>query len=117
MVLRLLDSMSAPAIVRNGHLDHLAANPLGRALYAPLFDSGEQPANSARFTFLDPAAQDFYIDCLSDLVGERSPPTAPSSAAARRDAQHPALDLAPPAAPFHSHERTPGPWLLPPPLP
>ena len=33
-----------------------AANALGRALYAPVFDSPEQPANSARFTFLDPAA-------------------------------------------------------------
>ena len=30
--------------------------PLGRALYAPLFESREQPPNSARFTFLDPAA-------------------------------------------------------------
>ena len=38
------------------------ANALGRALYAPVFDSREQPANSARFTFLDPAAHDFYAD-------------------------------------------------------
>jgi hypothetical protein len=71
-VLRLLESMSAPAIVRNGHLDYVAANPLGRALYAPLFDSREQPANSARFTFLDPAAQEFYVDwerVAKDLVG------------------------------------------------
>ena len=67
----------------------------GRALYAPVFDSREQPANSARFTFLDPAAADFYPDWervatelvahlrseagrnpydrqLSDLVGELS---------------------------------------------
>jgi transcriptional regulator with XRE-family HTH domain len=94
-VLRILDSMAAPAIVRNSRVDYLAANPLGRALYAPLFDSREQPPNSARFTFLDPAAQDFYIDWeraarhlvahlrseagrnpydrgLSDLVGELS---------------------------------------------
>jgi transcriptional regulator with XRE-family HTH domain len=54
VVLRILDSMNAPAIVRNGHVDYLAANQLGRALYAPVFDSREQPANSARFTFLDP---------------------------------------------------------------
>ncbi len=72
-----------------------AANPLGRALYAPVFDSHERPANSARFTFLDPAAHEFYVDWertakdlvahlrseagrnpydrgLSDLVGELS---------------------------------------------
>jgi transcriptional regulator with XRE-family HTH domain len=94
-VLRILDSMSAPAIVRNSRVDYLAANPLGRALYAPVFDSREQPSNSARFTFLDPAAQEFYVDWeriakdlvahlrseagrnpydrgLSDLVGELS---------------------------------------------
>ena len=42
--------------------DYLAANQLGRALYAPLFESREQPPNSARFTFLDPAAQEFFRD-------------------------------------------------------
>jgi transcriptional regulator with XRE-family HTH domain len=71
VVLRILDSISSPAIVRNSRVDYLAANPLGRALYAPLFDSREQPPNSARFTFLDPAAHDFYIDwerTATDLV-------------------------------------------------
>jgi transcriptional regulator with XRE-family HTH domain len=95
VVLRILDSITSPAIVRNSRVDYLAANALGRALYAPVFDSGEQPANSARFTFLDPAAQEFYVDWertakdlvahlrseagrnpydrgLSDLVGELS---------------------------------------------
>ena len=43
-----------PAIVRNSRVDYLSANALGRALYAPVFESREQPANSARFTFLDP---------------------------------------------------------------
>ena len=36
-----------------------------------MFESPEQPANSARFTFLDPAARDFYPDwerLASDLV-------------------------------------------------
>ena len=61
-VLRLLDQIEAPAIVSTVHCDYLAANPLGRALYAPVFESAEQPANSARFTFLDPAAPDFYRD-------------------------------------------------------
>ncbi len=59
---RVLDTMGAPALVGNWHFDFLAANRLGRALYAPMFDSLEQPANSARFTFLDPAAVDFYPD-------------------------------------------------------
>ena len=52
----------APAIVSTAHGDYLAANALGRALYAPVFDSPEQPANSARFTFLDPVAPDFFPD-------------------------------------------------------
>jgi transcriptional regulator with XRE-family HTH domain len=95
VVVRILESIGSPAIVRNSRVDYLAANPVGRALYAPLFDSVEQPANSARFTFLDPAAQEFYVDWertakdlvahlrseagrnpydrgLSDLVGELS---------------------------------------------
>jgi transcriptional regulator with XRE-family HTH domain len=71
VVQRILDSMGTPALVRNARVDYLAANALGRALYAPLFDSREQPANSARFTFLDPAADDFYADwdrVADDLV-------------------------------------------------
>src|SRR3954469_24569062 len=36
---RILDSMTGtPAFVRNGRLDLVAVNPLGRALYAPLFE-------------------------------------------------------------------------------
>jgi len=95
VLLRILESMSAPAIVRNSRVDYLTANDLGRALYAPLFQSRERPANSARFTFLDPGAKEFYVDWertakdlvahlrseagrspydrgLSDLVGELS---------------------------------------------
>ncbi|MGW1818493.1 MmyB family transcriptional regulator [Streptomyces sp. NPDC002125] len=53
-----------PAFVRNARFDVVAANALGRALYAPLFDSPlfaqRGPVNSARFLFLDPAAQDFW---------------------------------------------------------
>jgi transcriptional regulator with XRE-family HTH domain len=70
-VQRILDAMGTPAVARNARVDYLAANQLGRALYAPLFESREQPANSARFTFLDPAAADFYPDwerVASDLV-------------------------------------------------
>jgi transcriptional regulator with XRE-family HTH domain len=61
-VQRILDQLSAPATVRTARLDYVGANALGRALYAPVFDSREQPANSARFTFLDPAAVEFYPD-------------------------------------------------------
>jgi transcriptional regulator with XRE-family HTH domain len=95
VVQRILDHIAAPATVRDVRLDYVGANRLGRALYAPLFDSREQPANSARFTFLDPRATDFYPEWdrvaselvahlrsqagrnpydrpLSDLVGELS---------------------------------------------
>ena len=97
---QILDSISAPATISNGRGDYLAANALGRALYAPLFESREQPPNSARFTFLDPGAQEFFVDwehaardlvahlrseagrnpydrALSDLVGELSTRSEP----------------------------------------
>jgi transcriptional regulator with XRE-family HTH domain len=63
-VQRLLDSMSGvPAIVRNYRFDIIATNPLGRALYAPMFAASPSlPVNSMRFTFLDPHAQTFYPD-------------------------------------------------------
>ena len=95
VVQQIVDSIGTPAIVSNARADFLTANQLGYALYAPLFESPAQPANSARFTFLDPAAADFYPEWdrvaselvahlrseagrhpydkgLSDLVGELS---------------------------------------------
>jgi transcriptional regulator with XRE-family HTH domain len=60
----VLDRFTAPAIVRNGRMDLLAVNHLGRAMHASLYDvsAGRQP-NFARFTFLDlDAARDFYPD-------------------------------------------------------
>jgi transcriptional regulator with XRE-family HTH domain len=58
---RILDSMSTtPAFVRNGRLDVLAINPLGQALYAPVFETPARPANLARFCFLDPGAGELY---------------------------------------------------------
>jgi transcriptional regulator with XRE-family HTH domain len=60
-VQRILDSMTTtPAFVRNGRLDILAINSLGRALYAPVFDDPARPANLARFCFLDPRAGELY---------------------------------------------------------
>lgn len=64
----ILDGMTlTPTYVRNGRLDMVAANLLGRALYAPMFDSPTRtsehaPPNMARFRFLDPAARHFYPD-------------------------------------------------------
>jgi hypothetical protein len=59
----LLDAMTgAPAFVRNGRLDVLAANALARALYSPVFDGRAEPVNLARFCFLDPSAERFYPD-------------------------------------------------------
>ncbi|MFB4419762.1 helix-turn-helix transcriptional regulator [Streptomyces sp. QL37] len=112
-ILRLLDSMTdVPAYVRNARFDILAANSLGRALYAPVFDSPlfarRGPVNSARFMFLDPAGQEFWTDwergaddavaflrtetgrsphdkALTDLIGEL---TTRSDDFARRWARH-----------------------------
>jgi transcriptional regulator with XRE-family HTH domain len=91
-----LDAMTmAPAYVRNGRLDVLGANALGRAVFAPLFSTAAKTPNLARFIFLDAAAQEFYVDwddlardtvallraeagrdpydrALSDLIGELS---------------------------------------------
>jgi transcriptional regulator with XRE-family HTH domain len=62
-VQRLLDTMTmAPAYVRNGRLDILGANPLGRAVFAPFFDTAAATPNIARFMFLDPVAQQFYLE-------------------------------------------------------
>jgi transcriptional regulator with XRE-family HTH domain len=95
-VQRVLDAITAaPAFVRNGRMDILAANRLGRGFYSQHFDSPHGPVNSARFIFLDTRATDFYRDWeqvatdavavlrseagrdpyergLSDLVGELS---------------------------------------------
>lgn len=59
---QLLATITAPAYVRNGRMDILAANTLGRALYAPIFDTARTPPNSARFAFLDPRATTFFRD-------------------------------------------------------
>lgn len=95
VVQQIVDQIAAPVLVGNARLDNIGANAFGRALYAPMFESREQPANSARFTFLDPAAAEFYSDWervatelvahlrseaganpydrqLSDLIGELS---------------------------------------------
>lgn len=93
---QLLDSMrDVPAIVQNAHLDLIATNALGRAVFSEMFMQPQRPANFARFVFLEPRALSFYRDwqdaatqtvallrseagrsphdrALSDLVGELS---------------------------------------------
>jgi transcriptional regulator with XRE-family HTH domain len=112
-VQRVLDAMlSVPAFVRNARFDVVASNPLGRALYSPVFDSPlftqRGPVNTARFCFLDPAAREYWPQweevaddsvsylrhasgraphdkALTDLVGELS---TRSDAFATRWARH-----------------------------
>ena len=62
-VQQVLDAVAdAPAWVRNGRHDILAANRLGRALYSPVFDDPRRPVNTTRFTYLNPAAREFWRD-------------------------------------------------------
>jgi transcriptional regulator with XRE-family HTH domain len=96
-----LDAVTgAAAIVGNDRLDILAANALGRALFSELYAGPARPANHARFVFLDPRAETFYVDWdraaretaailrsaagrdpydrdLSDLVGELATQSEP----------------------------------------
>jgi transcriptional regulator with XRE-family HTH domain len=62
-VQQVLDAFSdAPAWVRNGRHDILAANRLARALYSPVFDDPRRPVNTTRFAYLNPAARAFWRD-------------------------------------------------------
>ncbi|BCB88743.1 helix-turn-helix transcriptional regulator [Phytohabitans suffuscus] len=55
-----LDAITAgPAFVRNGRMDVLAVNALGRAFYDWVFD-GPGRSNLARFNFLDERSREFY---------------------------------------------------------
>lgn len=60
---RFMDAVTgAPTLVRNERMDFIAANALGRALYAPVLADHVQPANTARFMFLNPEAPTFFPD-------------------------------------------------------
>jgi transcriptional regulator with XRE-family HTH domain len=60
---QVLDAITdAPAWIRNGRHDVLAMNHLARALYAPVLADPRRPANTTRFVYLDPAAEDFFVD-------------------------------------------------------
>ena len=91
---------TAPALVQNGRGDVLSANRLGYALYSEMDLAPGQPANHARFVFLDPRSTRFFAEWdrvaddtvamlrseagrdphdrdLIDLVGELSTRSAP----------------------------------------
>lgn len=60
---RFLDAVTgAPVWVRDRRMDFVAANALGRALYAPVLDDPAGRGNTARFTFLSPAARNYFPD-------------------------------------------------------
>lgn len=105
----ILDGMvGIPAFVQNGHLDVVAVNDLGRALYSEAYIDQTQQLNYARFVFFNPRSQSLYTDwdqaagtvvamlhaeagrdpfarSLTDLVGELS---TRSDEFRRRWAQH-----------------------------
>jgi len=60
-VQRILETINAPAYVRNGRTDIVAANRLGRALFADAYGTA-QTFNLARYLFLDPGARDFFVE-------------------------------------------------------
>jgi transcriptional regulator with XRE-family HTH domain len=60
---RLMDSMhGTPAVLLNGRLEIVTANPLGRALFKPVYADPEGTPSNARFVFLDPHARTFFRD-------------------------------------------------------
>jgi transcriptional regulator with XRE-family HTH domain len=94
-VRRILDSIGAPAYVRNNRLDLLGVNRIGRALLSDLYAENSSRPNLARYMFLDARSRDFYVEWdtvakdvvaalrieagrnpydrgLSDLIGELS---------------------------------------------
>jgi transcriptional regulator with XRE-family HTH domain len=58
----VLDAITGgPAFVRNGRMDILATNPLGRIFYDEVFN-GPGQGNIARYALLDDRSHDFYPD-------------------------------------------------------
>lgn len=59
----VLHSITSPAIIRNGRMDLLATNHLGRAMHASVYGSEPgDPPNFARYTFLYDDSRRFYPD-------------------------------------------------------
>ena len=59
----VLDGITTPAIIRNGRMDLLTTNRLGRAMHASVYDyEPGDPPSFARYTFLHDDAHRFYPD-------------------------------------------------------
>ncbi|GAB3930712.1 helix-turn-helix transcriptional regulator [Kribbella albertanoniae] len=75
-----------PAMILGSGLDVLSASPLAAALYAP---AGPRP-NLLLFTFLNPAAREFYVDweivATKAVAGLHAVSSTPCEASARRRA-------------------------------
>ncbi len=64
---QFLDAVTGAVMwVRDRRMDFVAANALGKALYAPMLNDPANRANTARFVFLNPAAQNFFPDWEQD---------------------------------------------------
>ena len=61
-VQRILDTINAPAFVRNDRTDFIAANRLGRALFTDVYGAGATGFNLARYVFLDPRSRGFFVE-------------------------------------------------------
>lgn len=60
---RILDGLSGtPAYVRNSRWDIIAANRLCFTLYTGILSPDTLPQNLARFIFLNPRSQDFFVE-------------------------------------------------------
>jgi hypothetical protein len=61
-VQRILDTLGTPAYVRTRRGDIIAVNALCTALYGDMLRPDTLPLNVARFVFLDPRSQLFFLD-------------------------------------------------------
>src|SRR5690606_5921269 len=66
---RFVDAVSTPVWVRDRRMDLVAANPIGRALYAPVISDPAARGNTARFVFFSPASRSFFPDWEENASG------------------------------------------------
>lgn len=62
--------VTGPAFIRNRRMDLLTENAVTRAFFSDVYSGTQQPANLARFHFLDDKAREFYLDwdAVADVV-------------------------------------------------
>jgi len=66
---RFVDAVTVPVWVRDRRMDVIAANPVGRALYAPVLEDPAARGNTARFVFFSPASRTFFPDWEDNATG------------------------------------------------